>query len=775
MRSFLFSVLSIGLAAGAGAPGTKLATLHAAAAAETPEDEQPPSSDTWPRKVTIDGATVTIYQPQVEKWDGNRLEASAAVAVETRASPRPTYGVIRLGARTEVDKEDRLVTLYDMKVTSAKFPAAPDKAEEYLEAIRKALPQGTLTTSLDRLEAGLTVSRLEARGKQVPVKNDPPRIIFSTRPAVLVLIDGKPALRQVDGVKLLRVINTRALLLFDEDVGKFYLHLMDRWMEARSLDGPWTVAEDPPAALQKVLEKFADDPQVDLLDNLSEDLKDALENGIVPAIYMSTVPAELIQTEGEPELAPIEGTNLLWVKNTTSIVLMDTRDQYYYVLLSGRWFRSKSLEKGPWEYVPRDKLPADFAKVPETHPRGDLLASVPGTPQAEEAAIAGQMPQTATIKRSEARLEPIYDGAPQFQPIEGTQLAYAVNTPTPIIQLSPDSYYACENGVWFASAAPTGPWAAATYVPDVIYTIPPSAPVYYVTHVYVYGSTPDYVYTGYTPGYLGTCIDPYGVVVYGTGWNFFGWVGQYWFGRPWCYGWGVHFCWTEGGFGFGFAVAWGRPWWGPLGWHAGWGGRWWRHGWERGWGGRYADIHINNINFNNFNIYHRWSDRVYVNAPHIHTTTRNTVINAAHNNVSVSRPRTSMAIGRRELNNVLAGRDGNIYRREANGWAIHSPEGWRPVEPSRLPPERRSQFADVSRRLNQEWAARRAGAARYNTFRAAARNPVGHPIAVAPHVAVGGPAGFHGGYSGFRNVPAYHPAVGGRVAAHSPVVGHGRR
>jgi hypothetical protein len=107
MRSFLFSVLSIGLAAGAGAPGTKLAALHAATAAETPEDEQPPSSDTWPRKVTIDGATVTIYQPQVEKWDGNRLEASAAVAVETRASPRPTYGVIRLGARTEVDKEDR--------------------------------------------------------------------------------------------------------------------------------------------------------------------------------------------------------------------------------------------------------------------------------------------------------------------------------------------------------------------------------------------------------------------------------------------------------------------------------------------------------------------------------------------------------------------------------------------------------------------------------------------------------------------------------------------
>ena len=47
----------------------------------------------------------------------------------------------------------------------------------------------------------------------------------------------------------------------------------------------------------------------------------------------------------------------------------------------------------------------------------------------------------------------------------------------------------------------------------MIYTIPPSSPVYYVTYVRIYGSTPDVVYIGYTPGYLGSYYSADGVVV----------------------------------------------------------------------------------------------------------------------------------------------------------------------------------------------------------------------------------------------------------------------
>ena len=55
----------------------------------------------------------------------------------------------------------------------------------------------------------------------------------------------------------------------------------------------------------------------------------------------------------------------------------------------------------------------------------------------------------------------------------------------------------------------------ADMIPAVIYTIPPSSPLYHVRFAQIYGSTPDYVYVGYTPGYLGAYVYD-GVVVFGT-------------------------------------------------------------------------------------------------------------------------------------------------------------------------------------------------------------------------------------------------------------------
>ena len=43
-----------------------------------------------------------------------------------------------------------------------------------------------------------------------------PKIIFSTGPAVLVMVEGDPILRDVTGTTLKRVVNTKALILRDE-------------------------------------------------------------------------------------------------------------------------------------------------------------------------------------------------------------------------------------------------------------------------------------------------------------------------------------------------------------------------------------------------------------------------------------------------------------------------------------------------------------------------------------------------------------------------------
>ena len=81
-------------------------------------------------------------------------------------------------------------------------------------------------------------------------------------------------------------------------------------------------------------------------------------------------------------------------------------------------------------------------------------------------------------------------------------MSYAKNTSAPVIKLNEYSYYCVEAGVWFKASTPQGPWTSLDTVPDEIYTIPPSSPIYYVTYVKVYNSTPEVVYVGLHAGLL---------------------------------------------------------------------------------------------------------------------------------------------------------------------------------------------------------------------------------------------------------------------------------
>src|SRR5215472_7515238 len=95
--------------------------VHAQAAAPSGSAEQL-AEGSWPRQLEINGATVLIYQPQLDKWQGNRLEGRAAVEIHRPGAPAPSYGVIWITARTEVDKERGIVTLEDIKIPQVSFP-----------------------------------------------------------------------------------------------------------------------------------------------------------------------------------------------------------------------------------------------------------------------------------------------------------------------------------------------------------------------------------------------------------------------------------------------------------------------------------------------------------------------------------------------------------------------------------------------------------------------------------------------------------------------------
>jgi hypothetical protein len=121
---------------------------------------------------------------------------------------------------------------------------------------------------------------------------------------------------------------------------------------------------------------------------------------------------------------------LQYAADTDSQLFFHTTDREAYLLISGRWFKAKSLE-GPWTHVaPRD-LPADFVKIPPGSAQAVVLASVPNTRQAELAVLANSVPTTATVSRRDTAIQLSYDGEPKFKPIEGTHMSYAVNAQLP--------------------------------------------------------------------------------------------------------------------------------------------------------------------------------------------------------------------------------------------------------------------------------------------------------------------------------------------------------
>ena len=570
MGRALVTVMSGLLALATLVPST-YAQVSAPPAQSAKKPASPLPVDPWPVQIDLANATVLVYSPQVNSWDGNLLDFRSAVAIKASGTGAETFGVIWATARTQVDRVERTVTLEDFKLVKRNFPALPGNGQAYITELEQRIASDVRTIALDRLQASLAVSGVKPPA--VAVQNDPPQIIVSYSPAILVPIAGAPVLKPVEGhTRFEHVINTGAVLVHRVDT--WYLHVYDGCLSSFSLSGPWTVPYRTPFGLDAAGRDLAKSGK-DLLDGGTKaNPKPLLAKG-TPTIYTSQVPAELIVFRGQPNLVPVAGTGLLWASNTSADVVVDTSNSNYYVLVSGRWYRAPGLT-GPWTYVAANALPAAFAKIPKDSPAGVVLATVAGTTQAREAVIENSIPQTATVPRKNGpTFVPNFDGAPQYQPVTGTPLSYVVNTPYPIIRVDDKSFYAVRSGVWFTATEITGPWVVAISVPAVIYTIPASSPLHYVTYVRIYSYTAQVVYVGYTPGYLGTVITPDGTVVYGTGYAYDPWIGSVWYPVPVTYGIAAAPIYNPAvGFTFGFALglatsAWATPYWGGAYYHPG--------------------------------------------------------------------------------------------------------------------------------------------------------------------------------------------------------------
>ncbi len=491
-----------------------------------------PASQPWTRmKTAPDGTQVILYQPQVDDWASHaRLDYRLAAEILPPGAKRSIPAALQMTAETNTDLSTRTVVLYNQKIVNVSFPSADEAtAQKLTTLLTQLVPSGPLKMSVDLIlsyEGDAEASHRtapEGPVQPVPAAPEAPVILCRTTPAVLVIFDGEPVFAPVEGTALQFALNTNWLVL--REAGKTECYLLNEtfWLKGAGITGPWAPAGKLPRSFWALPKE---EQWADARAHLPGKSVSAAK---APKVLVSFKPAELILLKGAPARAAIPGTGLSWVKNTESDLFWNKADQSFYFLVSGRWFRSLKPE-GPWAAVAGDALPADFARIPADHAKGKVRVSVPGTPEAKEAAMLAQVPHKAEVKRSEVTVDVKYSGDPEFKPVEGTTLAYAVNTAFDVIKFK-EKYYCCHQAVWFVAVSPAGPWAVADSVPKEIYTIPPSNPKYNVTYVTVYESTPSTVTTGYTAGYLGAFVIG-ACVVYGSGYYY----PPYWYYPP-----GIHY------------------------------------------------------------------------------------------------------------------------------------------------------------------------------------------------------------------------------------------
>jgi hypothetical protein len=634
----------------------------------------------WPREFTNEaGAKLVLYQPQVESWKEYAvLEARAAVAFAPAGAETPSLGAFRIRADTEVDLENHEVLISNIRVIEGRFPSLDEAGSRRLIAkIELILPENPTVISLDRILVSLDRAQTEIRS--VEVKTDPPVILVSLEPAILVILDGKPLTSPIEGSDLKFAVNTNWPLFQHES--NWYLLNEDAWLKAADLGGPWSPAGKLPKSFKKLSKK--DENWKEIREKVPGR---KIKPEEIPAVFVSETPAELILIDGEPALALVPETHLLWVTNTESDLFLSSEDSHFYYLVSGRWFRASSLD-GPWSFATSD-LSGEFAKIPEDHPRAGVLASVPGTPQAEEALIQAHIPQKATVERDKLAPAVAYAGDPEFEPIEGTSLHRAVNTSSDVIK-DGDFYYLCQDAVWFVSAGPAGPWLVAEVIPSEVYSIPPSSPVHHVTYVDVYDYTPTHVTVGYTAGYWGVYFS-YGCVVFGTGWYHPPYVywGPYYpiyYHHPYSYGmaaWynpytgtygrGVRYYGPYGGAGYGAAYnphtgtyARGAAAWGPGG----------AHGWAEAYNPR-TGAHGRTVQGGN--AYSRWGTTAVRRGDDWARTARYRGPEGGFAGYRTSEGGSGFVA--RGENNLYAGKDGNVYRRDKDGWTKYDNGQWDSVD-----------------------------------------------------------------------------------------------
>lgn len=196
-------------------------------------------------------------------------------------------------------------------------------------------------------------------GNETPL----PRVIVSTGPAELIDIDGEPVLEPIGDTGLQYVTNTETNLFHDEDT--WYFLVSGRWFQTLSLDESWAAVDELPEAFEAIPEDHEMAHVRSSVPGTMEALLAAMEAEIPKKneVARDAQPSVEVTYAGMPEFESIEGTDLKRATNTGYDVIQV--GDLYYLCYGGIWYASPSPE-GPWNVAP--SVPTQIYNIPPSSP-----------------------------------------------------------------------------------------------------------------------------------------------------------------------------------------------------------------------------------------------------------------------------------------------------------------------------------------------------------------------------------------------------------------------
>lgn len=243
----------------------------------------------WPRQLTNNGTVLVIYTPQVQDWPQYQTLNFRMAFELTPFQAKQVVGVVYISATTTVDTYDHMVSIFNMNITDVHFPSMdPTTAASMGQIVRSFMDvTKTVNVSMERIVA-CTPKKQDAI-QTVNVKNDPPGIFVSNSPAILLQLEGQPAITDATKGGIQYVFNANWPVFFDKSSSTYFLFDDAEWQKASQLSGPWTFTSKLPSSLKDLAKN----------DNWKTLLKGAIPapgkaSASMPKIFYTESPAEII-------------------------------------------------------------------------------------------------------------------------------------------------------------------------------------------------------------------------------------------------------------------------------------------------------------------------------------------------------------------------------------------------------------------------------------------------------------------------------------------------